>query len=149
MSVQQRRQSFAPRPAYRPVPKRPTAGRARAASSRDRHAGAGRPLYVHRPAAAQPAGSPAAVRGHGGRLYAGAATRCDARPRHAIGREHSVGDLRDESMPERDGLCRVALDSAALGELRLGDLKLLFQFVKSGPPAAPPDPAGDAASVAG
>ena len=49
------------------------------------------------------------------------------------GEEHSVGDLRDESMPERDGLCRVALDSAALGELKLGDLKLLFQFVKSAP----------------
>jgi hypothetical protein len=54
------------------------------------------------------------------------------------GEEHSVSDLRDESMPDRDGLCRISLDDAALGELRLGELKLLFQFIKSAP--LPPRP---------
>lgn len=49
------------------------------------------------------------------------------------GEEHTVSDLRDESMPDRDGLCRITLDGAALGELKIGELKLLFQFVKSAP----------------
>lgn len=52
--------------------------------------------------------------------------------------EHSVSDLRDETMPGRDGLCRMDLDPAAQGELRLGDLKILFQFVKPAP--LPPRP---------
>lgn len=54
------------------------------------------------------------------------------------GEERSVAELRDDSMPERDGLCRVRLDGSAQGELRLGELKLLFQFIKPAP--LPPRP---------
>jgi outer membrane biosynthesis protein TonB len=42
-------------------------------------------------------------------------------------------------MPDRDGLYRVPLSESALGELRLGELKVLFQFVKP-PPLAPRPP---------
>jgi len=54
------------------------------------------------------------------------------------GETQSIADILTDSMPDRDGICRVALDEGAFGELRLGELKVLFQFVK--PPALAPRP---------
>lgn len=50
----------------------------------------------------------------------------------------TITDLRDETMPDRDGTYRVSLDEAAQGELRIGDLKVLFQLVRPPPLHARP-----------
>jgi len=54
------------------------------------------------------------------------------------GETETVADLLESSMADRDGQCRLVLDDSALGELRLGDLKVLFQFIKAPPLAARP-----------
>jgi hypothetical protein len=54
------------------------------------------------------------------------------------GETERVAELLRDGMPDRDGLYRVPLDESALGELRLGELKVLFQFIK--PPPLQPRP---------
>ena len=54
------------------------------------------------------------------------------------GETERIAELLRDGMPERDGYVRVAVDDSALGELRLGELKVLFQFVK--PPPLQPRP---------
>lgn len=52
------------------------------------------------------------------------------------GVQRSVAEIRDEELPDREGVVHVALDKGALGELRIGELRLLFQLVKPPPVAA-------------
>lgn len=54
------------------------------------------------------------------------------------GETERVAELVRDGMPERDGFYRVPLDDNALGELRIGELKVLFQFIK--PPPLQPRP---------
>ncbi len=52
------------------------------------------------------------------------------------GKSESIADVYRDSLLDRDGRCRVALDEDNFGEVRLGDLRVLFQFIKP-PPLLP------------
>lgn len=54
------------------------------------------------------------------------------------GTSWNISELLDESMPEKDGKTRITLDPDARGELRIGDLKILFQLIPA--PSLTPRP---------